>query len=68
MARNFVSNKDECVRMFKSDFLETFTRVHYSVPLIIFLPVIFYFTYQALVIYDLGMTPILLLIGSGIFF
>lgn len=37
-----VSAKDETVRLFKSDFLEFFTRVHWSVPLIIFLPVIFY--------------------------
>lgn len=42
-----VSAKDETIRLFKSDFCEFFTRVHWSVPLIIFVPVIFYCLYRA---------------------
>ncbi len=42
MAKLYVSNKDESARMFKSDFLELFTHVHWSVPIIIFLPVVIY--------------------------
>lgn len=40
MAPHFVSRADESVRMFKSDFLERFTRVHPAVPHVIFLPVV----------------------------
>lgn len=34
--------------MFKSSFLEAFSKVHYSVPLFIFVPVILYFSWKAL--------------------
>lgn len=47
MTKNYISNKDETVRMFKSDFLESLSKVHFTVPLFIFLPVIFIFLYMA---------------------
>ncbi|CAN5563088.1 hypothetical protein BH10BAC6_BH10BAC6_10300 [soil metagenome] len=40
MAKTFISNKDESVRMFKSDFLEFFSHIHWSVPVIAWSPVI----------------------------
>lgn len=40
MPRNFVSNKDETIALFENPFLEKFTRVHWSVPLMIYVPVI----------------------------
>lgn len=43
MAKLYVSNKDESARLFESDFLELFTHVHWSVPIIIYLPVVLYF-------------------------
>jgi hypothetical protein len=39
MARKYVSNKDESVRIFRSGFLEWFTYVHPIVPHLIFIPV-----------------------------
>lgn len=45
MKKLYVSNKDESVRMFESSFLEMFSKVHWSVPLFIFLPVISYCLY-----------------------
>ncbi|HWV28831.1 MAG TPA: hypothetical protein VN038_04225, partial [Dyadobacter sp.] len=48
MPKNYVSNSTESSRMFKSDFLEAFSKVHYSVPLFIFVPVISYFSWKAL--------------------
>ena len=56
MAKNFISNKDECPRMFKSDFLESLSRVHYTIPLVIFLPVVLYCFYQS--IFQLGLGPL----------
>lgn len=46
MARQFVSGKDETARLFKSDFLEMFTHVHWSVPIIVYLPIVSYFIWQ----------------------
>ena len=40
MAKRYVSNKDESVRMFKSDFFEKFTHIHPAVPHLIYIPVI----------------------------
>src|SRR6476659_215016 len=36
----YVSTKNETVRMFDSDFMEFFSRVHPTVPLILYLPVV----------------------------
>lgn len=43
MAKLYVSKKDESARLFKSDLLEKFTHVHWSVPIIIYVPVSLYF-------------------------
>lgn len=67
MPKNFVSNKDETVRMFKSDFFEAFSRVHYTVPLYIFLPVIFYFLYRSIWLFELKFLSIVSLIIIGLF-
>ncbi|WP_159473972.1 sterol desaturase family protein [Dyadobacter sp. 3J3] len=48
MAKNYVSNSKESVRMFKSDILESVSKVHFSVPLFIFIPVILYFAWKAI--------------------
>lgn len=56
MERKYVSNKDESVRMFKSGALEIFTKVHFSVPLFIYLPVIGYCLYLSTFQKDLSLT------------
>jgi sterol desaturase/sphingolipid hydroxylase (fatty acid hydroxylase superfamily) len=66
MPKNFVSNKDETVRMFENDFLESLSRVHFSVPLIIYLPVIAYCLYEAVITPDLSTLSILGFIFLGI--
>src|SRR5437773_2022627 len=48
MTRLYVSNKNESVPMFQSRFMEFFSHVHPATPLVIYLPVIAYFLYQAL--------------------
>lgn len=40
MAKKYVSNKDETVRMFNSDFIEKFTHIHPALPHIVFVPVV----------------------------
>jgi sterol desaturase/sphingolipid hydroxylase (fatty acid hydroxylase superfamily) len=67
MAKNFISNKDETVRMFKNDFLEKLSHIHYSVPLFIFLPVIGYFGYKSIFIYHLSILSIVGYFMLGLF-
>lgn len=50
MKKAFVSNSRESTRMFRSSFLESFSKVHFSVPLIIYIPVIGFFIYRAFVL------------------
>lgn len=57
--RNYVSNSTESTRMFKNDFLESLTKVHYSVPLIFWIPVIIYFIRKAYVVGEMS--------GSAVF-
>ncbi|MEM9921660.1 MAG: sterol desaturase family protein [Bacteroidota bacterium] len=62
MKKLYVSNKDESVRMFKSDVLESLSKVHFSVPLILYIPLIVYSLYLASQQPDLS-----LLAGIGFF-
>lgn len=67
MSKNFVSNKDETVRMFDNDIIEAMSRVHFSVPLFIYIPVILYFIYKSIT-YGLSFFTItsLILLGIGV--
>jgi 4-hydroxysphinganine ceramide fatty acyl 2-hydroxylase len=47
MKKKYVSNSQESARMFKSDLLESLSKVHFTVPLFIFVPVIIFFVYKA---------------------
>ncbi len=64
----YVSNKRETPRMFQSDFVEFFSRVHWSVPLLIFVPIIGMFLVLAWTHFALAPVSILLLVVSGLFF
>ena len=66
MAKNYKSNKDETVRMFKSDFMEALSRVHPAVPLIIYVPVIAFFMYLSIAVYEFTFITIFTLIVLGI--
>ena len=67
MAKNYVSNKDETVRMFKSDFMEFFSRLHFTVPLYIYIPVILIMMYLSIFTYKLSVLNIAVLFLAGIF-
>ncbi len=64
----YISNKDESARLFKSDFLEMFSHVHPSVPLIIYVPVMSYFLYRAYTMPELSAGGIVGLFCAGLFF
>ncbi len=65
MAKNYISNKDETVRLFKNDFLESLSRVHWTVPLIVFIPLILLFLYRSIKIISIPLSESLLLILYG---
>jgi sterol desaturase/sphingolipid hydroxylase (fatty acid hydroxylase superfamily) len=67
MGKQFVSNKDETVRMFKSDFMEAFSKVHFTVPLYIYVPVIAFMLYLSIEVYSLSALNIIVFIAVGIF-
>jgi sterol desaturase/sphingolipid hydroxylase (fatty acid hydroxylase superfamily) len=48
MKKNYISNSSESTRMFKSAWMEVFSKVHFTVPLFIYIPVMGYFIYRAL--------------------
>ncbi|GAB3817735.1 sterol desaturase family protein [Pontibacter rugosus] len=48
MKKNFVSNSQESVRMFKYNWMEALSKVHYTVPLYIYVPVILFLSWLAL--------------------
>ncbi len=65
MAKNYISNKDETVRLFKNDFLEFLSRVHWSVPLLIYLPVVIYLVYYSFILMHFAITDFIFLFVSG---
>jgi len=48
MKKNYISNSEDSIRMFKNNFMERLSKVHFAVPLLIFLPVIIIFSYKAI--------------------
>ena len=64
----YVSNSSESSRMFKNNFLESLTKVHYSVPLIFYIPVISYFVWKAAVPGELSTQQVMLFYGFGLAF
>ncbi len=55
MKKLYVSNATESVRMFKSNWMEALSKVHFSVPLFIYIPVIGFMTWLA---FDGGISPV----------
>jgi 4-hydroxysphinganine ceramide fatty acyl 2-hydroxylase len=51
--KNYISNRNETVRMFDNQFMEFFTHVHPATPLVIFLPVVIYFSYTGFTVFSI---------------
>ena len=48
----FVSHKDESIRMFKSPIADAMSRVHFAIPLALYVPVSLFFSYRAFFVID----------------
>ena len=66
MSKNFVSNKDETVRMFDNNFLEACSKVHFTMPLYVYIPVILAFLYRGIFIFNIEFIKLVSLIALGI--
>ncbi len=64
--KHFVSNSSESTRMFRSNFLEIFTKVHFSVPLFIFVPIILFLGWTGFTVEGVTLLGISLSILSGL--
>ena len=67
MEKNFVSNKDESVVMFKNPLLDKLSRIHWTIPLIVFVPVVLFFLGFSLFGLHLNLLWVLGLFIAGIF-
>lgn len=67
MARHFVHNKNLSPPMFENKFFDYFSRVHFSIPLIVYLPVVCWFLYQSAYSLHLDVASIALWGLSGLF-
>ena len=47
MKKNYVSNTEESIKLFKNNILNSLSKVHFTVPLYIFVPAILFFSYKA---------------------
>lgn len=68
MPKNFVSNKDESPRIFQNAFLDKVSRVHWSLPLILYVPVMLFMLYKAFTAHSLSALLILGLFLGGLAF
>lgn len=67
MKKNYISNSPESVRMFRSGFMEALSKVHYSVPLFLYVPVILYFIWKAFFVAHAGVWSFIGCYAGGIF-
>jgi len=66
MDKLYVSNKNETVRMFRSDFMEFCSHVHPATPLVLYLPLISYMLYDAFAWRNLSFLVVGLLFVVGV--
>lgn len=66
MKQLYVSNSETSTRMFRNNIIEALSKVHFTVPLIIFIPVILYCLYQAAISPELSLIKAVLYFGLGL--
>jgi len=68
MKKNYISIKDESVSLFNNRFLDIFSRVHWVVPVLIFLPTICWFVWRSFAVFELHAGTIILYFLGGLVF
>ncbi len=68
MKKQYVSNSQESVRMFQYNWLEALSKVHFTVPLYIYVPIILFLSRQALWVEQLPLPAFLGYAALGVAF
>jgi len=67
MPKNYISNDSSSIRMFRNGFMESLSKVHYTVPLFIYIPVISFFIYRSFAVVHNSVGWFFLYLLAGIF-
>jgi len=67
MKKKYITNSGETPRMFSNNILEALSKVHFTVPIIIYVPVITFYSYKALAGAGTGWQLFMALFAAGIF-
>ncbi|MCJ8165974.1 sterol desaturase family protein [Pontibacter sp. E15-1] len=67
MKKNFVSSSQESVRMFRYDWMEALSKVHWTVPLYLYVPVILFLSWLALHVEKLSVLAFMGYAALGLF-
>jgi sterol desaturase/sphingolipid hydroxylase (fatty acid hydroxylase superfamily) len=67
MKKNFISNSSDSIRIFKNDLFESLSKVHYFVPLIVYVPVIGFLGYKAFADVQMSIMSFIAWLGIGLF-
>ena len=65
MKKNYVSNSEESIKLFKSNLFNSLSKVHYTVPLYIFIPAILFIAYKAFS-YGISITDFIIYFIGGL--
>ncbi|MEO5889526.1 MAG: sterol desaturase family protein [Ferruginibacter sp.] len=47
MQKNYISNAEDSIKLFKNNILDSLSKVHFTVPLYIYIPAILFFAYKS---------------------
>lgn len=65
MKKNYISNSEESIKLFKSRIFDNLSKVHFTVPLYIYIPAILFFTYKAFT-YHISITGFVIYFLAGL--
>jgi sterol desaturase/sphingolipid hydroxylase (fatty acid hydroxylase superfamily) len=67
MKKNFISNSSDSIRIFKNDLFEKLSKVHYYVPLIVYIPVISFLGWKSFTEVHMGLLSFIGWLLTGLF-
>jgi len=67
MKKNFISNSSDSIRIFKNDLFESLSKVHYYVPLIVYVPVISFLGWKSFTEVHMGILSFTGWLLTGLF-
>lgn len=66
MSKKYVSNSDQTIRLFENDILESLSRVHWSVPLFVYIPITSFLFYYNIITFQITLFEIILNVIGGL--